>query len=230
MPSLNVSLEPGKTVHVKLVKGGYITQTFSYTVPTTPTTVTKTMVIKTGTLSLTTSPTGATVDIYEVGPHPEGPSDTNKGAHIGIHTTPFTVDLEPRDYVYKVTKIGYAFIWVQVSVTAGLTTTKSHTLIPLAGTLSVATTPTGATVKVGTETKTSPCNFTLAPGTHTVTVSKPGYNTKTDMVAITSGATTTKSYTLVLSEVTITFDTKKEDGSTLTGVDVFVDGARRGTT
>ena len=44
MPSLTVELEPGKTVHVKLVKEGYRTLEFDYTVPNTAATVTKTLV------------------------------------------------------------------------------------------------------------------------------------------------------------------------------------------
>ena len=46
MPSLTIELEPGKTVHVKLVKEGYRTVEFDYTVPNTATTVTKTLVAK----------------------------------------------------------------------------------------------------------------------------------------------------------------------------------------
>ena len=42
---LPVDLIPGELVTVKLVMGGYITQEFSYTVPATPETVTKTMVL-----------------------------------------------------------------------------------------------------------------------------------------------------------------------------------------
>ena len=45
MPSLAVDLVPGELVRVKLVMAGYITQEFDYTVPATPETVTKTMIL-----------------------------------------------------------------------------------------------------------------------------------------------------------------------------------------
>ena len=215
MPSLNVELEPGKTVHVKLVKSAYITQEFDYTVPSSPATVTKTMVLEMGILSVTTTPTGATVKV--VG------GETKK--------SPCTFSLAPKLHTVEVSKPGYDTITDTVSIIAGVTISRSYTLTLSKGTLSVSTTPTGATVKVGTETKTSPCNFTLASGTYTVTVSKTGYDTFTDTgVVIAAGETTTKSYILTPSKLTITFKTLKEDTTELTGVSVYIDGALEGTT
>ena len=80
------------------------------------------------------------------------------------------------------------------------------TCVPSEGTLSVTTSPTGASIMVDGVTKTSPCNFSLAHGTYTVTITKVGYDTITDTVTITAGATTTKNYTLTLSKKVITFE------------------------
>lgn len=150
------------------------------------------------------------------------------GATLQHHSLP--VDLEPGKRVHvKLVKAGYApqeFYYTVPASAATVTKTMYHET----GTLSVTTTPTSATIKIGTETRTSPCIFTLAPGTYTVTISKAGYDTITDSVTITSGATTVKSYTLTLLNVTITFDTKDEAGAKLTGVDVIIDGVKRGST
>jgi len=213
MPSLKVELEPGKTVHVKLVKEGYYTLEFDYNVPPAAATVTKTMYRERGWLSVSTTPTAATVKVDDM-----------------TKTSPAKFSLPTGTYTVEISKPGYETITDSVTIETDKTVTKSYTLTLVKGTLSVSTTPTGATVKVDTETKKSPCSFTLAPGTYTVTVSKPGYKTITDSVTITSGETTTKSYTLVLSKVTITFDTRDEDGTVLTGVEVWIDGEKKGTT
>jgi cytochrome c biogenesis protein CcdA len=287
--SLPVDLTPGETITVKLVKSGYVTQEFSYTVPTAAATVTKTMVLETGTLSVTTTPTGATVAVglnakaspctfsLTPGTHTVTISKagyetrtesvtitagvtttksytltsskgtlsittTPTGAKVTVTSpegftpgvsclaTPCTFELFPGTYAVKVEKAGYETITDSVTITSGVTTSKSYTLTPSKGTLSVTTSPTGATVKVGAETKTAPCNFSLAPGTHTVTVSKTGYDTITDTVTITAGLTTTKSYTLTLSGVTITFKTLKEDTTELTGTSVYINDVLKGTT
>jgi len=64
MPSLTVSLEPGKTVHVKLVKEGYRTLEFDYTVPNTAATVTKTLVAKKPDFKITSASILTTGDIH----------------------------------------------------------------------------------------------------------------------------------------------------------------------
>jgi hypothetical protein len=56
MPSLAVGLVPGELVRVKLVMGGYITQEFDYTVPATPETVTKTMILVVGVITCDYNP------------------------------------------------------------------------------------------------------------------------------------------------------------------------------
>jgi len=64
MPSLTVELEPGKTVHVKLVKEGYRTVEFDYTVPNTAATVTKTLIAKKPDFRITNAYIMTTGDIY----------------------------------------------------------------------------------------------------------------------------------------------------------------------
>ena len=361
--SLPVDLTPGDAVTVKLVKSGYATQEFSYTVPTAAATVTKTMVSEMGTLSVTSTPTGATVIVgtetkispcnftlapgthavtvsktgydtiadtveitagktitksYTLTPTLTPPCDSYgdvdddgyvtqsdvdlirsyifsgwgavkdkvsisesefihradvdgngyinmgdvgsvlgyiggsidtfpvcakgalnvttipAGANVKVgtetKTSPCTFTLASGTHTVTITKTGYTTKTDTVVITAGVTTSKNYTLTPIHGTLSVTTIPTSATVKVGIDAKISPCNFTLAPGTHAVTVSKTGYETQTESVTITSGVTTTKSYTLIPSKAVITFKTLKEDTTELTGVSVYINGVLKGTT
>ena len=80
------------------------------------------------------------------------------------------------------------------------------TCVPPEGTLSITTSPMGASIMVDGVTKTSPCIFSLAQEIYTVTITKAGYDTIMDNVNIIAGATTTKSYTLTLSKKIITFE------------------------
>jgi PKD repeat protein len=70
---------------------------------------------------------------------------------------------------------------------------------PTTGTLRVLSTPTGATVKLdGTSIGTTPLERSgVTPGTHTVQVSRSGYQSVTQSVSITAGATSTVQVTLV---------------------------------
>jgi hypothetical protein len=247
--SLPVDLVPGTVVTVRLVKTGYLTQEFVYTVPSTAATVTKTMVaekyeatITAVSLDKTTCAPGELVTMYYTFKNTGNmPTDIITRRYLDgvLKATATFTGVAPGDSESSgggdpaPTTLGSHVMKLTVAPAGkAITDTKelSFTVAVSAGTLSVSTSPTGASIRVGTETKTSPCNFTLAPGTYTVTVSKAGYDTITDSITITSGKTTTKSYTLVLSTVTITFDTKKEDGTTLTGVDVYVNGVKKGTT
>ena len=280
--SLPVDLTPGEAVTVKLVKSGYTTQEFPYTVPTAAATVTKTMV--------------AVVDVrskfWDITGYP-GPFDAGKDSTIfknvpgNCGTTRGIVniavaELNPSGIVIhefcrksvtlsvgskkginanqkggSCSLAGMEIGWISINKPAGTyyygiktwgesesepsyppigTTTANASSMKVTvkeakGTLSVTTTPAGATVKVGTETKTSPCFFFLAPGTYTVTITKSGYDTITDMgVVVVAGETTTKSYLLTLSEVTITFKALKEDTTELTGTSVYINGVLKGTT
>ena len=217
----NFTLAPG-TYTVTISKTGYDTITDSVTITSGVTTSKSyTLTPSKGTLSVTTSPTGASVKVV---------SETSPTAAGETKTSPCTFSLAPGTYAVTITKTHYDTITDIVTITSGVTTTRSYKLTPTPGTLAITTMPTGATVKLGAETKTSPCNFTLASGAYTVTVSKSGYDTITDSITITAGETTTKSYTLARSEVTITFKTLKEDTTELTGVDVWIDGVKKGTT
>lgn len=248
--SLKIDLEPGKVVKVKLVKPGFLTQEWDYTVPSAAGTVTKTMVAERYEVSVnrleldkSTVAPGEAYEIY-IGAkntgnvptrmgmktyYPINQSKTSESAGPGAvgsmiaDTYTLTAPSTPGTYTIKLETY---------PVGKAVTGTREITLTVVSpkGTLSVTTSPSSATVKVGTETKTSPCNFTLAPGSHTVTISKPGYDPITDTITITAGATTTKSYTLTRSKITITFVTKKEDGTTLTGVEVWINGAKKGVT
>jgi len=69
---------------------------------------------------------------------------------------------------------------------------------PQTGTLRVETTPSGATVRIdGTHVGTSPVERSgLIPGSHSVRVSRSGYQTSTQTATVTAGTTTTVRITL----------------------------------
>ena len=245
MPSLTVELNPNTTYKIRLEAVGYETLEFDYTTGTTATTVTKTLSeLKAifNFISFSISPTTvapgesttATMGIKNIGtlasagkvlfylngtklPDQFLPSISPGAtitANIKINIPPGTA---PKTYTIKaeVYPTGHTLP----------TDTRTATLIVkglATGTLSVSTTPTGAFVKVGTETKTSPCTFSLTPGTHTITITKTGYETITDSAYIRADRTVNKSYTLVKKTVKVTF-------SANVAAKLYVDGDFKGT-
>jgi len=179
-----------------------------------------TVVIPTGTLTVTTTPTGARVGVNPVA----------GGIGESCLSTPCTFTLSPGDYNVKVEKPWYETITGVVTIVSGQTVTKSYTLVLAQGTLSVTTTPTsaGATVAISgiTGTFTIPFTKDLAPGTYTLTITKTGYVTQTPSVTITAGTTTTRSYTLVLAQGTLSVTTTPTGAS----VDINVSGGITRTT
>ena len=182
--SATLELDQNTKYTFKLEQAGYDTLTFDHTTGTTDASIAKTLKLSRGTLSISTTPTGAAIAVVKA------------GLTITTETSPFTKSLPVGTYAVRVTKAGYTAVTDAVTISAGITTSKSYTLTLTTGTLSVTTSPTGASVKVGATTKTSPCTFTLTPGTHSVTITKAGYDSIVASVPITAGVTLTKSYTL----------------------------------
>jgi hypothetical protein len=89
------------------------------------------------------------------------------------------------------TKAGYQTLTQTVIVTAG-TTTVSLNLVPATGSLYVTSVPTGADLFVdGSGRGTTPRTVSgLSPGSHTVKVSKAGYQDYTTTVTISDSVTT----------------------------------------
>ncbi|WP_300037826.1 PEGA domain-containing protein [Methanospirillum sp.] len=148
-----------------------------------------------GNFSFISSPTGATVSF-------DG---------SGIGTTPITVAVDegsPTPHSVSMQLSGYQE-WastVDHNPTAGSTETISATLqaLPGNGSISVTSTPSGATVALdGASIQTTPYTYSqVTPGSHTVTVSKDGYTPYSTSITVASGAESAVS--AVLSPVTTT--------------------------
>ena len=186
MPSLTVELEPGKTVHVKLVKEGYRTVEFDYTVPNTAATVTKTLEAKRADFKI-----------------------------ISISPTSIT-DAHPGDSIY-------------LKATVKNVGDKADTgLIQIAWDGSIMRTFGMASISPDQTRAISPPPFIIpgsaSIGTHKITVFvKPSSE---------DNPTDSQDIPVVLKPPTVevTFVTKDEQGNEITGVDVYIDGVKKGTT
>ncbi|MHC1566942.1 MAG: hypothetical protein ACXQTD_04295 [Candidatus Syntropharchaeia archaeon] len=177
--SLKVDLEPGKTVHVKLVKTGYLTQEFDYTVPHAAATVTKTMVAEVCEAKITK----ASLDKKEYEPGERAKFD-------------FTVQ-------------NTGNVTTNIVINLGIDTPKYLKTI--------------YNSKPGdTHSDTAYIPVPNTPGSYEVIITVEACGKETDRKELP--------FTVKLKAVTITFETKKEDGTILTGVEVWIDGVKKGTT
>jgi len=143
-----------------------------------------------GSISCTTTPSGASVAL----------DDVSQGV-----VTPVTLtDVTPGSHTVTFTLTGYNACPVTVSVTAGATATASCTLVPVVttGSISCTTTPSGASVTLDGTLQTgviTPVTLTnVSAGSHTVTFGLSGYNACPVTVSVTAGATATASCTLCI--------------------------------
>jgi len=143
--------------------------------------------IQTGSISVTSSPTGARIWL-------DG-SDTGKNAPYTLTSVP------PGTHTVSLKLSGYNDYSTSVSVTSGQTSTVAGTLAGLqTGGVSIQSNPTGATVFLdnvaqgGTVTPTTISSVTT--GSHSVRLTKSGYQDWTQSVSVTSGQTTPVSATM----------------------------------
>jgi hypothetical protein len=138
--------------------------------------------ISSGTLSVSSNPTGAAVYV----------DNLYKG------TTSTTVgNLAPGQHAVRLSKAGYQDWTGSVSISAGATTYLNPTLIvdqqPTYGTASITTIPSGANVYangryVGQTPSNGPLYFTqVVPGTYSMLISKTGYQDYTANVQVQAG-------------------------------------------
>jgi serine/threonine protein kinase len=149
-------------------------------------TLTKTPVTPTtGTLTITSSPSGASVylDGFYVGTTPITTPNVTSGAHA-----------------LRVTLAGYDNYTTSVVIEAGETKSATATLTrtPTTGTLTIISSPSGAQVFLnGTSIGTTPItNRTVTPGTHTVRITFAGYDDYTTSVQVQAGETKSATATL----------------------------------
>ncbi len=198
-----------------------------------------------GGLSITSTPSGATILV--------------DGVKTGV--TPMGVELLPGSHVVKLQKSGYTEYTGTFTVVAGkmapvtiqlvvlpqtttvtVTTTAQQTTATGGGTLSIQSNPTHAAIRLdGIDQGTTPKSVpNLKAGTHTVTLSYPGYNDWTGTVTIVTGATMPITITLIAKSGTSPGTlpaTASPSGtgtlvvrSTPDGANVYLDGTRLGVT
>ena len=188
---------------------GYSDATGSVTVTAGQTSsVTVTLTPVTGSISFSSSPSGA--NIYLDGTLVALTPATITGVSAGSHT-------------YKLSLTGYTDATGSVTVTAGQTAAVSVTLTPVVttGSISFASTPSGADIYLdGTiQTPKTPATITnVSAGNHSYILRLTGYNDSTGTVTVTTGQTATVSATLVPTPGNISFS------SSPSGASIYLDG------
>ncbi|MCE5297475.1 MAG: PEGA domain-containing protein [Methanoregulaceae archaeon] len=217
---------PGHTVSISL--SGYETWSTSLSGnpsdgQTIPVNAYLTPVQNYGSISVTSSPSGATA-VLDSGSSQVTPC-TFTGVNAGTHT------------VY-VSKSGYTSVSRTVTVSAGSTTQVSVTLnqvAPESGTIYVVSTPQGASAYVdGVYYGITPALATgLSPGNHQVRISLSGFQDWVGTVYVASGATTTVTQTLHVGTPTPTQAPGTGSvavSSNPAGAQVFMDNVYEGIT
>ncbi len=193
---------------------GYNDATGTVTVTTGQTasvSVTLTPVVTTGSISFSSTPSGAAIYLDNVLQTPKTPA-TVTGVSVGSHT-------------YTLRLSGYTDAAGTVTVVAGQTATVSVTLTPVVttGSISFSSTPSGADIYLDNvlQTAKTPATVTgVSAGSHSYTLRLSGYNDATGTVTVTAGQTATVSVTLtpVVTTGSISF------ASTPSGADIYLDG------
>jgi hypothetical protein len=167
-----------------------------------------------GTLSVTSTPSGANVWI----------DDVNRGQ------TPYTTALSVGYHLVTVRMAGYQDYGFEVEIASQATTSRHAVLAPVVttGTLSVDSTPRGASVSVDGQHKgITPVTVPNLPaGSYTLSLTLAGYQDITEMFSIITGQTTSYAPTLVPVPQKGTLSVT----STPSGAAYYVDGVARGST
>ena len=183
-----------------------LTDTFTITAGTT-TNVSKTLNPSTGTLSISSTPSGASIYI-------------DNTLQPGITTPANILYLSPGSHTYRLTLAGYADTSGSFTITAGITTNLPVTFL---GSLNVSSTPSGATIYIDNVLQpgiTTPATITgLSAGSHTYKLTLTGYADYTGSFSITAG-TTTNLPVIFLGSLNVS--------STPSGARIFVDEVDKG--
>jgi serine/threonine protein kinase len=154
-----------------------------------------------GELSVNSDPAGATFQV-------DGRSD-------GSFVTPLTVSqLAPGRHVVTFSKPGYQSQSLATEVVAGSRSTVMTRLSAQGGTVSISSTPTGANIAIdGHDSgKTTPAQFIVGNGQHTVTLKLPGYLEANTPVSIADGQNHSISPDLIPMGRTVDIKTTKKFG------------------
>ncbi|MBN2279355.1 MAG: SUMF1/EgtB/PvdO family nonheme iron enzyme [Candidatus Marinimicrobia bacterium] len=131
-----------------------------------------------GTLSLTLSPSDATIKL----------NNRIYSSH--------SIELVPGNYQLEVSKSGYLPVSKSITVVLGETVRENITLTRNAGYLDISVTPSGAKVLVNKEDHSNQSRITLAPGQYKIEISQQGYRDISEVVSIELGRAISKSYNL----------------------------------
>jgi len=202
------NLVPSGTHTLRLTMSGYQ----DYTVPVTiienqqnKVTATLVKVAASTTTTTTTSTAGSTTGTLQVTTTPDGAAVFVDGGSQG--TTPKTLSgLAPGSHTVKLTKAGYVDYTATVVVVAGKVAPIMVQLVPLqqttatgGGTLNIISIPENAAIGLdGIAQGTTPKSIqNVKAGSHTITLSYPGYNEWTGTVTVVAGGTMPITITLV---------------------------------
>jgi hypothetical protein len=208
---------------VRCIMTGYTDQSQSVTVSAGKTSTVKLTLTRqgpvTGSLSVSSSPTGARIYL--------------DGTDTG-YTTPRTISgVTAGSHTVRCSLTGYTDASQTISVTGGQTTSVTLTLQsqgPVTGSLSVSSSPPGARIYLdGTDTGyTTPRTISgVTAGTHMVRCSMSGYTDQSQSVTVSAGKTSTVKLTLarqglVTGSVSVS--------SSPTGARIYLDGTDTGYT
>lgn len=137
------------------------------------------------------------VGLLRVTSNPEGAAIFLNGRSVG--QTPANLSgLESGEYAVRITHEGYRPQEQTIQFAANQSRDLNFgALTPLHGAVTIETTPRGASVRLGSESGTSPATFSRVPvGTHPVTVELAGYEARTDSVTVEDGDSVRRNWIL----------------------------------
>ena len=164
-----------------------------------------------GSIDITSTPSGAS--IYLDGSNKGITPKTISGVSAGSHTI-------------KITKSGYEDYNTQVTVTAEEMMTVIAELVKQTGSIDVTSIPSGASFYLdGSYKGTAPKTISeVSTGSHTIKITKSGYEDYNEQVTVTAEETKTVIAELVKQTGSI------DVTSTPSGADIYLDGSNKGTT
>ncbi|NAS88761.1 hypothetical protein C4E24_03345 [ANME-1 cluster archaeon AG-394-G21] len=181
-------IDPGPHT-IKLTLAGYLDWTGSAHVTGGSTTdVHATLSQATGSIKVTSSPSGAKIYV-----------DTYLGWSSKGKTPNTITSVSPGDYTIKLTLAGYQDWTKEVQVTGGSTTDVHATLTQATGSISVSSTPSGASISLDGVHISGITPYTIPnvePGDHTLKLTLGGYQDWKETVSVTAGKTAKVSATL----------------------------------
>ncbi|MGB3458852.1 MAG: PEGA domain-containing protein [Halobacteriota archaeon] len=184
----SVPIDPGPHT-IKLTLAGYQDWTQSAQVKGGETTnVHATLSQATGSIKVTSSPSGAKIYV-----------DTYLGWSSKGQTPNTITSVSPGDYTIKLTLAGYQDWTKEVQVKGGSTTNVHATLSQATGSVSVTSTPSGASISFDGVPISGITPYTIPnaePGDHTIKLTLAGYQDWTETVSVTAGKTVKVSATL----------------------------------